>query len=116
MKSLYLITDIFVVLQNKYLEIFKKVLCYIPSNSYHLSPGIPHACANGCMTINCTNKLSIAFGFNDQILKLLNQNYPCNYQSEHYCCGELDLALIEEVNFKICISVYRQMILPLSNI
>lgn len=63
MKSLYHITDIFVVLQNKYLEMFKKVLRHIPSNSYHLSPGIPDACVDGCMTINCTKQYKYCFWF-----------------------------------------------------
>lgn len=31
----------------------------------------------------------IDFGFNNQILKLLNQTYPWNYLSEHYCCNQI---------------------------
>lgn len=60
-------------------------------------------------------RVSIAFGLNNQILKLQNQNYPWKYLSEHYCCGVLDSTLVE-VTFKICISVYRRIMLPPSNL
>lgn len=41
--------------------------------------------------------IRIDFGFNNQILKLLNQTYPGNYLSEHDCCGELKSTLKVEL-------------------
>lgn len=41
--------------------------------------------------------IRIDFGFNNQILKLLNQTYPGNYLSEYDCCGELKSTLKVEL-------------------
>lgn len=71
-------------LQKKYFEMLKNVLCHVPNNSYHPSPGIPDVFSSWLLRLLILQTtIRIDISFNNQILKLLNQTYPWNDLSEN---------------------------------